>query len=47
MKIAIGADHAGYAAKEEIKSVINLSGNELKLSGTSAIGDKTDATYKR
>jgi len=35
MKIAIGADHAGFAAKEEIKTVIKALGHTLADLGTS------------
>ena len=31
MKIAIGADHAGFAAKEEIKTVIKALGHAPRL----------------
>jgi len=34
MKIAIGADHAGFAAKEEIKSVIKALGHQIVDAGT-------------
>jgi len=33
MKIAIGADHAGFAAKEEIKSVIKALGHQIVDAG--------------
>ncbi len=33
MKIAIGADHAGFAAKEEIKSVIKALGHQVLDAG--------------
>ncbi|HLY08619.1 MAG TPA: ribose 5-phosphate isomerase B [Planctomycetota bacterium] len=36
MKIAIGADHAGFAAKEEIKSVIKALGHQVLDTGTSS-----------
>ena len=36
MKIAIGADHAGFAAKEEIKSVIKALGHQVVDTGTSS-----------
>ena len=36
MKIAIGADHAGFAAKEEIKTVIKALGHAVIDEGTSA-----------
>lgn len=36
MKIAIGADHAGFAAKEEIKSVIKALGHQVVDAGTSS-----------
>ena len=35
MKIAIGADHAGFAAKEEIKTVIKALGHSVLDEGTS------------
>ena len=35
MKIAIGADHAGFAAKEEIKTVIKALGHAVLDQGTS------------
>ena len=35
MKIAIGADHAGFAAKEEIKTVIKALGHAVVDEGTS------------
>ena len=34
MKIAIGADHAGFAAKEEIKTVIKALGHTVVDEGT-------------
>jgi RpiB/LacA/LacB family sugar-phosphate isomerase len=34
MKIAIGADHAGFAAKEEIKTVIKALGHTVEDQGT-------------
>ena len=34
MKIAIGADHAGFAAKEEIKTVIKALGHTVMDQGT-------------
>ena len=34
MKIAIGADHAGFAAKEEIKNVIKALGHTVLDEGT-------------
>ena len=34
MKIAIGADHAGFDAKEEIKTVIKALGHTLTDMGT-------------
>lgn len=34
MKIAIGADHAGFAAKEEIKTVIKALGHTVEDKGT-------------
>lgn len=34
MKIAIGADHAGFAAKEEIKTVIKALGHSVVDEGT-------------
>lgn len=34
MKIAIGADHAGFAAKEEIKTVIKALGHSVEDKGT-------------
>ena len=34
MKIAIGADHAGFAAKEEIKTVIKALGHTVLDQGT-------------
>jgi ribose 5-phosphate isomerase B len=34
MKIAIGADHAGFAAKEEIKTVIKALGHQVLDQGT-------------
>jgi ribose 5-phosphate isomerase B len=34
MKIAIGADHAGFAAKEEIKTVIKALGHTVVDQGT-------------
>ena len=40
MKIAIGADHAGFAAKEEIKTVI-------KALGHAVIGDEKTAALSR
>jgi ribose 5-phosphate isomerase B len=36
MKIAIAADHAGYAAKEEIKAVIKSMGHEVLDQGTNS-----------
>jgi ribose 5-phosphate isomerase B len=36
MKIAIGADHAGFAAKEEIKTVIKALGHAVVDQGTSS-----------
>ena len=33
MKIAIGADHAGFAAKEEIKAVIKALGHQIVDAG--------------
>jgi ribose 5-phosphate isomerase B len=36
MKIAIGADHAGFAAKEEIKTVIKALGHAAVDLGTSS-----------
>ncbi len=36
MKIAIGADHAGFAAKEEIKSVIKALGHHILDKGTNS-----------
>ena len=36
MKIAIGADHAGYYAKEEIKTVIKALGHTVEDLGTSS-----------
>src|SRR6185295_15240991 len=36
MKIAIGADHAGFAAKEEIKTVIKALGHTLTDVGTTS-----------
>jgi ribose 5-phosphate isomerase B len=36
MKIAIGADHAGYAAKEEIKNVIRALGHQIVDEGTTS-----------
>ena len=36
MKIAIGADHAGFAAKEEIKTVIKALGHTVLDEGTSS-----------
>ncbi len=36
MKIAIGADHAGFAAKEEIKTVIKALGHSAIDVGTSS-----------
>jgi ribose 5-phosphate isomerase B len=36
MKIAIGADHAGFAAKEEIKTVIKALGHIVIDEGTSS-----------
>lgn len=36
MKIAIGADHAGFLAKEEIKNVIKALGHTVQDLGTSA-----------
>ena len=36
MKIAIGADHAGFAAKEEIKSVIKALGHNVLDQGTAS-----------
>jgi ribose 5-phosphate isomerase B len=36
MKIAIGADHAGFAAKEEIKSVIKALGHQVLDQGTNS-----------
>ncbi len=36
MKIAIGADHAGFAAKEEIKSVIKALGHQVLDQGTTS-----------
>jgi ribose 5-phosphate isomerase B len=36
MKIAIGADHAGFAAKEEIKTVIKALGHAVIDEGTSS-----------
>ena len=35
MKIALGADHAGFAAKEEIKTVIKALGHTVLDQGTS------------
>lgn len=34
MKIAIGADHAGYALKEKIKQRLSQEGNEVRDKGT-------------
>ena len=34
MKIALGADHAGFAAKEEIKKVLKAMGHEVVDVGT-------------
>ena len=36
MKIAIGADHAGFAAKEEIKAVIKALGHQVVDAGTAS-----------
>ncbi|HVR83848.1 MAG TPA: ribose 5-phosphate isomerase B [Planctomycetota bacterium] len=36
MKIAIGADHAGFAAKEEIKNVIKALGHQFIDVGTAS-----------
>ena len=36
MKIALGSDHAGFAAKEEIKTVIKALGHALADLGTSS-----------
>jgi len=36
MKIAIGADHAGFAAKEEIKNVIRALGHQVVDEGTTS-----------
>lgn len=36
MKIAIGADHAGFAAKEEIKAVIKALGHTVLDQGTTS-----------
>jgi len=36
MKIAIGADHAGFAAKEEIKAVIKALGHQVLDEGTAS-----------
>ena len=36
MKIAIGADHAGFAAKEEIKAVIKALGHQVLDEGTTS-----------
>ena len=36
MKIAIGADHAGFAAKEEIKNVIKALGHQVLDEGTTS-----------
>jgi len=36
MKIAIGADHAGFAAKEEIKNVIRALGHQFIDMGTTS-----------
>jgi ribose 5-phosphate isomerase B len=36
MKIAIGADHAGFAAKEEIKNVIKALGHTVQDLGTTS-----------
>ncbi|MBV8880988.1 MAG: RpiB/LacA/LacB family sugar-phosphate isomerase, partial [Planctomycetaceae bacterium] len=34
MKIAIGADHAGFGAKEEMKTVIKALGHQVLDQGT-------------
>lgn len=36
MKIVIGADHAGFAAKEEIKNVIKALGHQIQDVGTTS-----------
>lgn len=36
MKVAIGADHAGFAAKEELKAVIRALGHSVEDKGTSS-----------
>jgi ribose 5-phosphate isomerase B len=36
MKIAIGADHAGFAAKEEMKAVIKALGHQVLDAGTAS-----------
>ncbi|MFA7650768.1 MAG: RpiB/LacA/LacB family sugar-phosphate isomerase, partial [Synergistaceae bacterium] len=36
MKIALGADHAGYGLKEEIKEHLTSSGHEIIDCGTSS-----------
>ncbi|MEM1135221.1 MAG: ribose 5-phosphate isomerase B [Bacteroidota bacterium] len=41
MKIALGADHAGYDLKEIIKPVVELAGHEVKDFGTYS-SDSTD-----
>lgn len=41
MKVAIGADHAGYALKEELKARITARGHEVVDLGTSS-ADSTD-----
>lgn len=36
MKVAIGADHAGFAAKEELKAVLRALGHAVEDKGTSS-----------
>ncbi len=36
MKIALGADHAGFAAKEEVKKLLKAMGHEVVDVGTSS-----------
>jgi ribose 5-phosphate isomerase B len=36
MKVAIGADHAGFAAKEELKALIRALGHAVEDKGTSS-----------